>query len=124
MQANEYQEAVKRTAPSGETRTPMQQISNSIVGQDLIHAALGISSESGEFSDAVKKAYAYGRHFDFENAKEELGDLMWYISLAASTIGVSLEEVMERNIDKLKVRYPEKFTEKDALERKDKEHEQ
>lgn len=83
----------------------------------LLHAALGICSESGEFSDSLKKSLFYGRQLDVVNAKEELGDLLWYIALAIDELGSSFEEIMELNINKLKKRYPEQFSEDKAYNR-------
>lgn len=87
---------------------------------DLLHAALGMSGEAGEFLDAVKKTFIYNKPLDVENAKEELGDQLWYIALACRTLNVSFEELMQENIDKLAKRYPEKYTDEDAITRADK----
>ena len=43
---------------------------------DLMHAALGLSGEAGEFADAIKKHLVYGRELDRENAIEELGETL------------------------------------------------
>lgn len=87
---------------------------------DLLHATLGISGEAGELLDAVKKSFIYNKPLDVVNAKEELGDIMWYIALACRTLNVSLEELMQMNIDKLTKRYPEKYTDAHASARLDK----
>ena len=36
----------------------------------------------------------------------ELGDVMWYVMQACMALGVSLDEVVEGNVEKLKKRYP------------------
>lgn len=87
---------------------------------DLLHASLGISGEAGELLDAVKKSFIYNKPLDIANAKEELGDALWYIALACRTLNVSFEELMQMNIDKLTLRYPEKYTDADAIARADK----
>jgi NTP pyrophosphatase (non-canonical NTP hydrolase) len=87
------------------------------ISERLLHAALGIQTESGEFSDIIKKSLFYGRTYDRPNAKEELGDLLWYIAFAIDELGTTFEEVMELNIAKLKLRYPEQFTEEHAENR-------
>ena len=84
---------------------------------ELLHAAMGICTEAGEFMDAMKKCFAYGKVFDETNLQEELGDLMWYIALACHTLNVPLSYIMELNINKLKLRYPEKFSTEKALNR-------
>lgn len=83
----------------------------------LLHAAMGLTTESGEFMDALKKHFFYGKPIDETNLVEELGDELWYIALALRTLGSSFEDAMERNIKKLRVRYPAKFEERRALER-------
>jgi len=87
---------------------------------DLLHATLGISGEAGELLDAVKKSFIYNKELDFVNAKEELGDILWYVALACRTLGVSFDEIMQMNIDKLTKRYPEKYTDEAAAYRADK----
>jgi NTP pyrophosphatase (non-canonical NTP hydrolase) len=83
----------------------------------LIHAAFGLATESGEFLDMLKKHIFYGKPLDLVNAKEELGDTMWYVGMAIDVLKTTLDEVMTINIDKLKLRYPEKFTEHHAENR-------
>jgi NTP pyrophosphatase (non-canonical NTP hydrolase) len=91
---------------------------------DLLHAALGLQTESAEFSDMLKKAIFYGKSIDQVNLKEEIGDLLWYAALALRALNTDFETVMERNIEKLKARYPQKFTEENAIVRDlDKERE-
>lgn len=84
---------------------------------DLLHSAIGISTESGEVSDIMKKYIFYGKEIDKTNFKEELGDLFWYIGLACRTLDISFEEVWITNINKLKARYGNKFSEEKALNR-------
>jgi NTP pyrophosphatase (non-canonical NTP hydrolase) len=83
----------------------------------LLHAMIGMATESGEFQDMMKKHIYYGKEIDKTNLKEELGDLMWYIGLACSELGVSLDEIMQINNDKLAARYGDVFTEDAALNR-------
>ncbi len=82
-----------------------------------LHAAMGVSTEAGELLDAVKKHLFYGKPLDEVNLKEEVGDLFWYVAILCDTLGLSFEEAMERNIEKLKARYGEKFTEAAAITR-------
>ena len=44
----------------------------------LIHACMGMQTETAEFTDALKKAIFYGKTLDVVNLKEELGYLLWY----------------------------------------------
>ena len=84
---------------------------------DLLHAAMGISTEAGELLDALKKAIFYGKPLDSVNLKEEVGDVMWYIAIACHALGISIEQVCAMNIAKLRARYPHKFTSHDAINR-------
>jgi NTP pyrophosphatase (non-canonical NTP hydrolase) len=91
---------------------------------DLLHAAIGLQTESAEFSDMLKKHIFYGKPIDKVNLREELGDQLWYIAMALRALDTTFEAVMERNIEKLKARYPDKFTEELAENRNlDKERE-
>ena len=75
----------------------------------LLTAALGICAEGGEFTEVVKKMVFQGKPVNDENIfhmKRELGDIMWYVAQACMALDISLEEVMDRNIDKLSKRYP------------------
>ncbi len=84
---------------------------------NLLHASIGINTENGELQDQLKKAIFYGKPIDYINLIEELGDLLWYIQLMCNTIDITLEDVIETNMRKLKVRYPDKWTEARANNR-------
>lgn len=83
----------------------------------LQHGNMGLETEVGEFGDSLKRHIFYGKPYDRVNAKEEIGDVMWYIALLANALEVDLQEILDINIAKLKARYPQKFTETDALVR-------
>ena len=87
---------------------------------DLMHAALGLAGEAGEFADAIKKMLVYGRELDLENAIEELCDVLWFVALGCHALGVSMADVAQCNIDKLRRRYPEKYDDELAYKRMDK----
>ena len=82
--------------------------------QDLLHASMGLVTEAGEFQDMLKKHVFYGKPLDEVNLKEEIGDLLWYCAIALEALDTDFQAVMQTNIDKLKARYPEKFTEEKA----------
>jgi NTP pyrophosphatase (non-canonical NTP hydrolase) len=83
----------------------------------LNHAAKGMCSEAGEFNDHLKAHIYYGKDLDLVNLAEEIGDMMWYIALACDAANLDLQDIMEKNIAKLRARYPDRFTTKDALNR-------
>lgn len=86
----------------------------------LLHAQMGLAGEAGELTDAIKKHIFYGKPLDKENVREECGDILWYMALMLNEVGSSFEEVMSMNVSKLKTRYPDGFTEEDAIRRQDK----
>lgn len=77
----------------------------------LLHAGIGMATESGEFLDMLKKHLYYGKPLDKVNLAEEVGDLMWYCAVAMDVLDIDFNDVLETNIKKLAARYPEKFTE-------------
>ena len=80
-------------------------------GRDvLINGVMGLCGEAGEAIDIVKKHLAQGHALDREGLIKELGDVAWYLAETATALGIDLDEVLERNIDKLKKRYPEGFS--------------
>ena len=81
----------------------------------LLTAALGLTAESGEFTEVVKKIILQGKPYTQENQfhmKRELGDICWYLAQAVIALNTSFEEVIDMNIAKLSDRYPGGF---DAL---------
>lgn len=83
----------------------------------LFHYFVGVGTEAGELLDAIKKSIVYGKPLDKVNLKEEIGDVFWYLARACDYLGFTFEEVMDVNINKLKARYGEKFTEDAAINR-------
>ena len=75
----------------------------------LLTAAVGLSAEGGEFMEIVKKMVFQGKPWNDDNREHliiELGDAMWYVMQACSALDVSLEDVVAKNVEKLKKRYP------------------
>lgn len=99
MTINEYQVAAMRT--SGKNLT---------TAEHLFNGALGLTGESGEVADIMKKAAFQGHELDVEHLAKELGDICWYLAETATAIGYALEDIMQMNIDKLKKRYPDGFS--------------
>ena len=75
----------------------------------LLTAALGLTAESGEFTEIVKKIILQGKPYNEDNIfhmKRELGDICWYIAQACMALDTTFDEIIEMNVDKLKKRYP------------------
>ena len=77
--------------------------------QRLLTAAVGLSAEGGEFMEIVKKMVFQGKPWNDDNREHliiELGDAMWYVMQACAALDVSLEDVVAKNVEKLRNRYP------------------
>lgn len=75
----------------------------------LLTAGVGMNAEAGEFLEIVKKLLFQGKPWNKDNKDHliiELGDVMWYVAQACIALGVSLDEVVSGNVDKLMKRYP------------------
>ena len=75
----------------------------------LLTAALGLTAESGEFTEVVKKILLQGKPYNKDNVfhmKRELGDICWYLAQACMALDTTFDEIIEMNVDKLKARYP------------------
>ena len=83
----------------------------------LTMLALGLSGESGEVADLIKKHCYHGHALAVDHVVRELGDVLWYLACMADVLGVSLAHVAETNISKLKERYPDGFSEERSRQR-------
>lgn len=88
---------------------------------NLLHLALGISGEAGEIADAIKKHVMYGKELDYVNVLEELGDLFFYMAGLMQELNLPFRDVLDHNIAKLSLRYPEGYTDAAAINRADKQ---
>lgn len=91
--------------------------------EHFLHAAVGLSGESGELLDKVKKAFWQGHPVDdvwFREAVLECGDILFYLQFMCNNLGVSLDEIRDQNVAKLSKRYKDnKFSTKASINRKD-----
>ena len=77
--------------------------------QRLLTAAVGLSAESGEFTEIVKKIIFQGKPYNDDNIyhmKRELGDICWYLAQAFMALDTDFNEILEMNVEKLQSRYP------------------
>ena len=113
MTPNEYQRNAMRTASGISTSCPENL---------LLQGVMGMSGESGEALDIVKKIMFQGHELN-EATKEhlirELGDVLWYVATTAEALDTDLETVMQVNIDKLRARYPKRFDAERSLHREE-----
>ena len=95
MTLDEYQAAAART------------INQSLATDDqLLDAAAGLAEEAGEVLGLVRKHRMQGRDLSGERLREELGDALWCLAIAARSAGLSLEDVAAANVEKLRKRWP------------------
>ena len=74
----------------------------------LLTAALGLSGETGEFNDHVKKLIFHNKELTEERRDamiKELGDVMWYVMQACIALDVDLYKVVELNVEKFRERH-------------------
>ena len=97
MTATKYQELAMRTC-GVEEKNDM-----------LLNGAIGLSGETGEVADIIKKYIYHHKELNINELIAELGDVMWYLAEIATAIGTDFETIFWKNIEKLKKRYPNGF---------------
>lgn len=100
-----------------------EQVSRLAKNMRLIHVAMGLITEAGEFAERVFNHVFEGKALDRVGLAEELGDTNWYERIGADELKdlfpgePALAAIIQQNVDKLKARFPDKFTEERAIER-------
>ena len=102
MKANSYQELAARTLST-------ENIDLSGFEIETLNYVVGLTGEAGEVAELFKKGFFHGQGIDIEKLKKELGDVLWYVAAISTRVGLSLAEIMQHNVDKLKARYPKGF---------------
>ena len=105
MTGNEYQLLAARTIATSDSRTMLK------------HRLYGMASEVGELLGLYQKRYQ-GHLVDEDHAMKEAGDILWMVAEYCTAMGWELEDVMQLNIDKLRLRYPNGFEVERSLKRK------
>jgi NTP pyrophosphatase (non-canonical NTP hydrolase) len=116
IDSNKYIDFVRRTTslassdfPALLSRLSELEVQDADVSR-LMTAAFGLTAESGEFTEVVKKIFLQGKPYSEENVfhmKRELGDICWYLAQACMALNTDFNEIMEMNYEKLSARYPE-----------------
>lgn len=121
MQGNVYQKLAMRTNDyKGMERvcTFADKNGNATTG-GLLNGALGLTGESGEVADIIKKGIFHEKGIDMEHLKKECGDVLWYLAMICESAGFTLDDVMGENVNKLIARYPDGFDTYRANNRKE-----
>lgn len=113
MTPNEYQIEAMKTAPES------LSLGSRANKDALTNAALGLCGEAGEFADIMKKHIYQGHELDSDHLAKELGDILWYVALGATGLGLTLETIMRMNVNKLRKRYPDGFDSEKSQHRVD-----
>lgn len=99
MTIKEYQKKVERTLNT-----------NLLFREKLSMLCMGLSGETGELIDLLKKSLYHKHDFQTDKAIKEIGDIMWYLISLCNVLNLSIEDIMDKNIDKLEDRYPDGFS--------------
>lgn len=98
MDFDEYQKQAITTDVFGGKPQPID--SHAFLAQ-----LLGLVGEAGEIAEKFKKIYRdKDGVFTMEDKQEmtkELGDVLWYVSVVSTYLGISLKDVADKNIEKL-----------------------
>ncbi len=113
MNSTDYQKQAARTL----TDTPGFDLTNKDIM--TVWNALGLAGEAGEVAEYVKKGIFHQHGIDKKTLKKELGDVLWYIAALCTTQNLDISAIMEENIEKLKLRYPNGYSPSDSKKRID-----
>jgi len=83
----------------------------------LFHGIIGIATEATEMVEALNTAIHGFEEVDWVNVAEENGDIAWYQSILMDDLNMNWDGVLHAVIAKLKSRYPDKFTNEEAINR-------
>ena len=111
MGPNEYQKLASRTLID----KPDFTLSDKEVM--ICWKAMGLAGEAGEVADLTKKTLFHRHPADRDKMIKELGDCLWYIAALCKDYDTNMEEVMQKNIDKLKARYPDGYSSEASINR-------
>lgn len=87
----------------------------------ILLAALGLTGEAGEVAENVKKHLFHEHPFDRDALRDEMGDVLWYLVFLCDTLCITVEEVMEANVEKRRKRYPHGFSAERSIHRESSE---
>lgn len=111
-------ETIQGMTVSDYQKQAMRTLNRNLSKQEiLLNGVMGLCGESGEAIDIVKKHMFHGHPLDKEALKKELGDIAWYLAETAYALDMPLEDILKTNIEKLKQRYPEGFSESNSINR-------
>lgn len=87
--------------------------------KQLVNACFGLSGETGELVDLVKKHLFHEHDLDVTHLLLEMGDVMYYLCWLCLLLDLDFSEICFANMKKLNDRYPEGFDAQRSLHRKE-----
>lgn len=119
-----YDGELLRPNVNGFTSNKYQELASRTINKNLkpeqmeLHALHGMSGEVGEIHSLYQKVYQ-GHIMDDEHLQKEVGDLLWFVAELCTVRGWFMSDIMNKNIDKLRARFPEGFEADKSLHRKE-----
>lgn len=92
MNLNDYQQNANKTLAGNE--------------HVLTNLSLGLASDTGQVIDMIKRYTFQGSDLNKDDLKDELGDVLWYLSQIALWADIPFEDVAQSNLETLAKRYP------------------
>ena len=90
-----------------------------VCSKRLLEAVMGLNGEAGECQEIVKKAMFHGHSLDVEELLKKEGDVLWERTELCNELRISVDTIAKLNLQKLKNRYPDGFTNEASRERKE-----
>ncbi|MDP4108286.1 MAG: nucleoside triphosphate pyrophosphohydrolase family protein [Bacillota bacterium] len=111
MNLNDYQKLAARTIPVDKDKNLR-----------IAEFTLALCEEAGESAGVLKKVIFHHHPFDVDKARKligELGDTLWHIAALATEFGITMDEIAAFNLEKLRQRYPNGYSDINSLKRVD-----
>ena len=109
MQGKEYVALAMRTNDNKGNERLSKKLEAGLDVGGVLNGCLGLAGEAGEALDMIKKWIFHEKVLELDHFEKELGDVMWYMAMICHSFGFDLDEILQKNVDKLKARYPEGF---------------
>jgi NTP pyrophosphatase (non-canonical NTP hydrolase) len=107
MDLKQYQQEVARTCATSDSQETVKM------------ALVGLQDELGEVAGPLKKWLWHGHAINLNHLEDEIGDVLWYLSTLCNAVGVSLDDALQGNVEKLRRRYPDGFSSERSINREE-----
>lgn len=103
--------------PSYENLPAVSQYQSIDIDFRLLHSIIGLITEGAELGEAVVSSFTQGNNLDTVNVREEIFDVLWYVLIGHSALDKHLEGTLDMGFEKLRARFPDKFSSDNAINR-------